>query len=153
VPVEGERKILPLVVGPASDQLPRVSPDGKWLVYQSNESGRFEVYVRPFPTSGARVQISTDGGTEPLWNHAGTALYYRDAIGQLTEVKVTTGASFSIGARRVLLNGDYLIDASHANYDVSPDGTFLVLRRAGAESQPIIVHNWVRELREKTARR
>jgi serine/threonine-protein kinase len=153
VPLEGEKKILPLVVGPASDQQPRISPDGKWLAYQSNDVTRFEIYVRPFPNSGARVQVTTEGGTEPMWNRAGTALYYRDGLGQFVEVKVTTGTNFAIGARKVVITGDYLTDASHASYDVSPDGRFLLLKRAGAESQTIIVHNWVRELREKTARR
>jgi serine/threonine-protein kinase len=153
VPLQGEKKVLPLVVGPASDQQPRISPDGKWLAYQSNDVNRFEIYVRPFPNNGARVQVTTEGGTEPMWNRAGTALYYRDGLGQVVEVKVTTGANFSIGARKVVITGDYLTDASHASYDVAPDGRFLLLKRAGAESQTIIVHNWVRELREKTARR
>jgi hypothetical protein len=106
--------------------------------------------VRPFPGTGARTQVSSDGGTEPIWNRGGTSLFYRDAIGQFTEVKVTTGANFSIGQRKVVVTGEYLTDASHANYDVAPDGSLLLLKRAGAESQTIIVHNWIRELREKT---
>jgi serine/threonine-protein kinase len=153
IPLESERKVLPLVVGPASDQMPRLSPDGKWLAYQSNEAARFEVYVRPFPGNGARVQVSAEGGTEPVWNRQGTALYYRDPLGQITEVKVTTGANLSIGARRTVVTGDYLTESSHANYDVSPGGKLLLLKRAGAGSQTIVVHNWVRELREKTAGR
>lgn len=95
-----ERKIVPFVLSPASDQMPRISPDGKWLAYQSNDGARFEIYVRPFPGDGARTQVSTEGGTEPIWNRTGTALYYRDALGQVNEVKVTTGASFSIASRK-----------------------------------------------------
>jgi hypothetical protein len=68
-------------------------------------------------------------------------------------VDVTTGTSFSIGARQVMLTGDYLTDSSHPNWDVAPDGRFLMLKRAGAESQTIVVHNWARELREKTGQR
>lgn len=64
---------------------------------------------------------------------------------------MTTGARFTIGARRVALAGDFLQDASHASYDVAADGRFLMLKRAGAEAQTIVVHNWARELREKTA--
>jgi serine/threonine-protein kinase len=153
VPMKGERTITTLVSGPSTESLPRISPDGNWLAYQSNESGPFQIYVRPFPGTGARVQVSTSGGTEPIWGRSGKALYYRDEVGQITEVVVTTGASFSIGDRRVVASGDYLTDASHANWDVAPNGKFLLLKRAGAESQTIVVHNWIRELREKTANR
>jgi serine/threonine-protein kinase len=153
VPMQGERKVMSLVTGPSTESLPRLSPNGRWLVYQSNESGPFQIYVRPFPASGARVQVSTNGGTEPLWGRDGKTLYYRDELTRVTAVTVTTGAAFSIGGRRVVATGDYLTDASHANWDVSPTGKFLLLKRAGAESQTIVVHNWIRELREKTARR
>jgi serine/threonine-protein kinase len=153
VPMEGEKKVVPLVVGPATESLPRISPDGKWLAYQSNEGGRFEIYVRPFPGGGGRVPVSNNGGTEPIWDRTGKVLYYRDDFGQVTAVTVTTGESFSIGQRRVVATGDYLVDASHANWDVGPNGHFLLLKRAGAQSQTIVVHNWGRELREKTARR
>jgi len=64
---------------------------------------------------------------------------------------VTTGGRFSIGKRRTVLTGNYITDASHASYDVAPDGRFLMLKRAGADAQMIVVHNWGRELREKTA--
>ena len=152
-PQTGTRVVTPLVTGPLTEQMPRLSPDGKWLAYMSNESGRFEVYVRPFPASGARVQVSDVGGTEPIWRRSGRSLYYHGPNGEIVEVGVTTGARFSIGARTVVLTGDYLTDASHADYDVAPNGRFLMLKRAGAESQTVVVHNWGRELREKTAPR
>ena len=66
---------------------------------------------------------------------------------------MTTGNDFSIGARAVQLTGDYLTDSSHPNWDVAPNGNLLLLKRAGAESQTIVVHNWASELREKTAPR
>ncbi len=151
VPLTGDRTVVPLVTGPETESMPRLSPDGKWLAYQSNEGGRFEIYVRPFPASGARIQVSDNGGTEPLWGRSGRSLYYRGPLGEVVEVGVTTGSGFSIGARKVVLTGDYLTDATHADYDVAPDGRFLMLKRAGAESQTIVVHNWGRELREKTS--
>ena len=80
-------------------------------------------------------------------------MYYRGASGNVIAVSVTTGATFSIGERRAVLSGDYLTDTSHPNYDVAPDGRFLMLKRAGAEAQTIVVHNWGRELREKTVAR
>jgi len=153
VPLTGERTVVPLVTGPETESMPRLSPDGKWLAYHSNESGRFEIYVRPFPGSGARIQVSDVGGSEPLWGRSGRSLYYRTQLGDVVEVDVTTGAEFSIGARKVVLTGDYLTDSSHPNYDIAPDGRFLMLKRAGAESQTIVVHNWGTELREKTAAR
>jgi Tol biopolymer transport system component len=153
VPLSGERKVVPLVTGPNTESLPRLSPDGKWLAYQSNETGRFEIYVRPFPGSGARAQVSDNGGTEPIWGHSGRTIYYRGPVGEVIEVGVTTGSAFSIGTRKVVLSGDYLTDSSHPNYDVAPDGRFLMLKRAGAEAQTIVVHNWGHELREKTAPR
>ena len=148
-----DRTVIPLVTSPFIESAPRLSPDGKWLAYQSNETGRYEVYVRPFPGSGARVQVSDSGGTEPIWGRSGRSLYIRSAVGEVAQVSVTTGSEFSIGERSAALTGDYLTDASHANYDVAPDGRFLMLKRAGAESQTIVVHNWGAELREKTAAR
>jgi eukaryotic-like serine/threonine-protein kinase len=151
VPYGGERTVTPVVVGPETESMPRLSPDGKWLVYQSNETGRFEIYVRPFPQSGSRIQVSDNGGTEPIWGRNGKTLYYRGLTGGITEVSVTTGADFSIGSRKVVLTGDYIMDSTHPNYDVAPDGQFLMLKRAGAEAQTVVVHNWGRELREKTS--
>jgi serine/threonine-protein kinase len=153
VRLTGERVVTPLATGLTTESLPRLSPDGKWLAYQSNEGSRFEIYVRPFPRNGARVQVSDVGGTEPIWGRDGRSLYYRGPLGEVVRVDVTTGASFSIGARNTMLTGDYLTDSSHPNWDVAPDGRFLLLKRAGAESQTIVVHNWARELREKTAPR
>jgi serine/threonine-protein kinase len=151
VPLTGDSSVKPIVTSPYTESQPRLSPDGKWLSYQSNESGRFEIYVRPFPESGSRVQVSDNGGVEALWSRSGTSLYYRDPAENIIKVGVTTGDNFAIGTRSSVLNGDYLTDATHANYDVAPDGSFLMLRRAGAESQTVVVHNWARELREKVS--
>lgn len=149
IPLEGDRSPEPLVTGPASEQMPRISPDGKWLAYQSDESGRFEIYVRPFPQAGARVQVSSDGGTEPLWDRTGSTLYYRAPNG-ITANTVTTAGGFVIGARRVALPGRDLPAPTHPSYDVTPDGSrFLVLRPTGEEAKAIVIHNWAREFREQ----
>ena len=153
VPMSGEKTIVPIATGPETESLPRISPDGRWIAYQSSSMNRFEIYVRPFPGPGAAMQVSDVGGTEPLWSRTGKALYYRGPAGDLMEVTVTTGVAFSIAARKSVLGGDFRTDASHAGYDVGPSGGFLVLKRAGEESQTIIVHNWIREFREKTAPR
>jgi serine/threonine-protein kinase len=152
VPLSGERKAISIVAGPDAETMPRLSPDGQWLAYQSSESGRFEIYVRRFPGPGARVQVSDSGGTEPMWSRTGRSLYYRNQEGAVVEVVVPPGTEFSIGQRRVVVSADYLTDASHPNYDVGPEG-FLLLRGAGSETQAIIVHNWSREVVEKTRKR
>jgi serine/threonine-protein kinase len=130
--------------------MPRLSPDGHWLAYQSTITGPNEVYVRPFPDSGLRVQVSTETGTEPLWSHSGDALFYRSAQG-IMSVKVTTGASFGLGERKLVLTGDFLTNASHPNYDVAPDGSgFLMVQRPGQEVRTIFVQNWLPELIART---
>jgi Tol biopolymer transport system component len=151
VPMQGEKRPLPLATGPGTELMPRLSPNGKWLAYQSTVSGRFQVYVRPFPGNGAVTQVSVTGGTEPVWSPSGTELLYRDPEGPIISVKVTTGTTFSIGERRPITSAEYVTDASHANYDVARDGRLLMLRRAGEEAKTIIVHNWIREFRAKTA--
>ncbi len=142
--------MTPVVTGPGTESMPRLSPDGRWLAYQSSGLGRFEVFVRPFPGTGSPLQVSTLGGTEPIWDPTGRALYYRDDLGQITRVTVTTGDNLTIGVRRVVVAGDYLTDASHPNYDVSPAGEFLLVKRAGDPSRAVVIHNWGRELRAKT---
>jgi eukaryotic-like serine/threonine-protein kinase len=132
-----------------SDTHPRLSPNGQWLAYQSNETGRFEIYVRPFPGSGARIQVSDNGGTEPIWGRDGRSLYYRSGDRDIQQVAIGTSDGLAIGVRRTAWTGEFLANVTHANYDVAPDGRFLVIRRAGAESQTIVVHNWVRELRAR----
>ena len=149
VDLKGDRTLQPMATGPSSEQMPRLSPNGKWLAYQSDQSGRTEVYVRPFPNDGARVQVSNAGGGEPMWDRTGRTLFYRAADG-ITAVPVTAGAEFSIGARTLVLATTDPPDATHQSYDVAPDGThFLLRKRAGGEAKAIVVHNWRRELREK----
>jgi serine/threonine-protein kinase len=152
VPLTGElRPLLSLAAGPAVAAMPSISPDGRWLAYQSDESGRFEIYVRPFPNPGTRIRVSTDGGSEPLWTRNGKALVYR--VGQsVVSVGVSTSPTFTIVERRTLLSGNYLTESTHQDYDISPDGTRLLMVKATeASSSPVIVHNWRRELREKLA--
>ncbi len=143
-----DHRLVPLVTGPAIENLPRVSPDGKWLAYQSNESGRVEIYLRPFMGPGARVQVSDHGGAEPIWAPNGRAIYYRTLEG-VVSVALMPGANVSIGERHLIVAGEYMTDPTHADYDISRDGTqFLMLKRVGI-LKGVIVHNWAIELREK----
>jgi Tol biopolymer transport system component len=111
-----------------SEQHPWLSPDARWVAYTSNQSGRSEVYVQAFPGSSGRSQVSTDGGTEPVWARSGRELFYR--VGdRMMAVAVESRSTFKAAAPRVLFTGRYASVAwGEANYDVSPDGRFLMLR-------------------------
>jgi len=126
------------------------SPDGKWMAYASNESGRREVYVQPYPGPGGKWQISTDGGQEPVWNPRGNELFYRSGRSMMA-VAIDTESGFTPGTPQRLFDGPYMPSVySFANYDVSPDGQrFLMLKRVGTGdvTQITVVLNWDEELK------
>jgi serine/threonine protein kinase/Tol biopolymer transport system component len=147
----GDHKAQPFVQTPFTETAPVFSPDGHWLAYVSDESGRSEIYVQPYPGPGGKYQISTEGGTEPVWNPKGRELFYRQGD-KMMAVEITTQPSFSISKPRMLFEGPYLpTPQSFSNYDVSADGQrFLVLKPAGqaqASTQINIVLNWTEELK------
>jgi eukaryotic-like serine/threonine-protein kinase len=150
----GDRKVQPFLQTPFNETSPRFSPDGRWLAYISDESGRFEVYVQPYPGPGGKWQISTDGGTEPLWNPNGRELFYRSGD-KIIAVEIITQPSFSAGKSRVLFGGPYQpTPATLTNYDVSPDGQrFLMLKPSeqaqAAPTQINVVLNWSEELKRR----
>jgi Tol biopolymer transport system component len=137
---------------------PRFSPDGRWLAYSSNESGRYEVYVQPYPGPGGKWQISTEGGGEPLWNPNGRELFYRNG-NKMMAVEVTTQPGFTPGKPRLLFEGGYTPStALSTNYDVSPDGQrFLMLKpvetQTSTPTQINVVLNWFEELKRRVPTR
>jgi eukaryotic-like serine/threonine-protein kinase len=158
----GPDSLLPLVAAAGFDEIaPALSPDGRWLAYVSNESGRNEVYVRPFPqVSAGRWQLSRTGGAEPNWSHNGRELFYRDPGGDLIAVPVSTDAAFTPGAPRVLFSSRaFRAGASrHESYDVTPDGRFVFMRQlqqeTPTEAAPLIyVENWLPALQAAQRRR
>jgi serine/threonine-protein kinase len=132
------------------EQSPQLSPDGRWVAYRSDESGKSEVYVQSFPEPGARWPISTDGGTEPVWSPDGQELFYRNGD-KLMVVAVELGSTVRAGAPRVLFEAEYAtVLWQDANYDVSPDGNrFLMIGETRTErpSQLNLVLNWTEELK------
>jgi len=147
------RKAQPFLRTPFNESAPRFSPDGHWLAYISNESGRNEVYVQPYPGPGGKWQISTEGGTEPVWNPNGRELFYRSGD-KMMAVDIATQPGFAAGKPRMLFEGQYVPTPLTAPYyDVSPDGQrFLMLKPAEQEQAPTqinVVLNWFEELKQK----
>jgi serine/threonine-protein kinase len=131
------------------------SPVGHWLAYVSDESGRPEIYVQPYPGPGGKWQISTDGGTEPQWNRNGRELFYRNGD-KMMAVETTTQPSFSAGNPHVLFEGRYLarmFPLTTISYDVSADGQrFLMIKeteQAQSAAQINVVLNWQEELKRR----
>ena len=144
----------PLIVTEFNELNAEISPDGRWLAYRSNESGRDEIYVRPFPNVEAALwQVSTNGGQHPVWARSGDELFYRGLDGSLMQVPVELQPRFVAGTPTKLFEGPYLRGAGRA-YDVSPDGSrFLMIKEGdgpGDGSSPpgiVVVQNWFEELK------
>ncbi len=149
-----ERKAAPLHETTFKEGAAQFSPDGRWLAYVSNESGRFEVYVEPYPGPGGKWQISTEGGTEPLWNPNGRELFYRSGD-KMMAVDIATRPRFSVGKPKVLFAGQFQPSPSqvqNANYDVSSDGQRFLMVKPGQDHAPTqinVVLNWFEELKQK----
>jgi Tol biopolymer transport system component len=151
----GDSSLVPLLTGQASEIMPSLSPDGRWLAYSSDESGAPEVYVRPFPeVASARWQVSTAGGSQPLWAHSGRELFYRNGRNDLVAAEVRTSPAFSVGQQRALFSAaQYLILGGFQSYDVSPDDRRFLMVREGAttqESELVLTQNVFQELKART---
>ena len=125
-----------------------IPTDGEWFAYQSNESGRMEIYVRPYPGPGGRQLVSTNGGQEAVWSRNGRELFYRED-NRLMVVNIDASAGLKIGIPRVLFEG-YDFVTSGTNYDVSPDGQRFVMVQGSQQAVPPelrLVLNWTEELK------
>jgi serine/threonine-protein kinase len=166
VNLTGERHLDLLLHGPQSETNPEISPDGKWLAYESDESKVPEIYVRPFPNIEAgRWQVSSGGGSRPVWARNGRELFYEspELPGSRTlkiwAVPVEAGATFTNGLPQRVVDGPYLSPQSGRSYDVSADGKkFVMIKDAtpapasGAVARPsqlVVVMNWQEELKQR----
>ena len=138
-----DRKASPLARTEFDEVAGAFSSDGRWLAYASNESGRFEIYVKTFPELGGNWQVSTAGGIEPRWRRDGKELFYLTTDGKVMAVEVHTDGAFEVGTPQALFVTPFK-NASGWRYDVTPDGQrFLVNRPVDEESSPItLVQNW-----------
>jgi serine/threonine-protein kinase len=125
-----------------NESAPALSPDGQWLAYQSDEAGRMEVYVRPYPGPGARVPVSVHGGTEPAWSRDGRELFYREADSMLVAA-VTLRPNFAVTGRRVLFTGAFLQGGAFREYDVAPDGQHFLMIQGGTTASTLIAMHHV----------
>jgi serine/threonine-protein kinase len=147
---EGDSSVTRLVAGRGLDRRGSVSPDGRWLAYETDETGAWEVVVRPFPaTDAAKRQVSAAGGTNPRWSRDGKELFYVDGDRDLIALPVTLSPSFSTGVPRRLFSLD---SAGLVSYDPTPDGSrFLAIRSIESDrwNDVIVVQNLFEELRRQ----
>jgi len=149
------RRITPFRATKANEVCPDFSPDGRWLVYASDQEGRFEVYVAPSSGAAGAIKVSHEGGTEPGWARNGKQLFYRSQAGtQMWAVDVQTGAEFSAGKPRLLFQrtGFGVAGFSSRCWDISPDDQrFLMVKREERPLKPvtemILIQNWFEELK------
>jgi len=149
LPLTGERKPFPFLSRPLNENQGVFSPDGKWVAYQSNESGRNEIYVRPFPGPGGQWQVSTGGGASPRWRADGKELYYLAPDGKLMAVPVAAqgaaqGAALAPGTPEALFQTHAPSFPFRPQYDVARDGRFLIDTEVETTStEPIhLLLNW-----------
>jgi serine/threonine-protein kinase len=151
--MDGDRKPEPFLHSRYNEAQPIFSPDGRWIAYVTDESGREEVYVRPYPGPGDLIPISTDGGMEPVWSPDGKVLYYRDVSGnKMMSVSFITEPELHVGKPKVLFEGKYFGGAPWGrNYDIAPDGTrFIMITDEGQivkSTQINVILNWSEELK------
>ncbi|MBA2626543.1 MAG: serine/threonine-protein kinase [Gemmatimonadales bacterium] len=126
-----------LLPGSFSEAAPALSPDGNWLAYQSEETGRPEVYVRPYPGLGARISISLQGGSEPAWAPNGRELFYR-AGDSLVAAAIDTHDGLAVTGRHALFAGSFMDGGHFREYDVAPDGAHFIMLSGGSGRSVLI---------------
>ena len=150
LPLVGDRKPHPFFETTSNAGGPEFSPDGRWLAYASDESGRYEVYVRPFPSGTGKWQISTEGGTQPLWTRSGE-LFYRDGD-KMMAVQITTQPTVTVSKPRKLFEGPYVM-TNLTSPGMGPDGQRFLMLKPGQQEQEAsqinIVLNWTEELKRR----
>jgi len=150
---------VPLVANPSfRERSPTLSPDGKWLAYTSDETGKFEVFVRPFPdVSSGKWQVSSAGGKAPQWSRSGDELFFVDDANDMQAARVSTKPTFGVqGKQRLFSTSGYFASAWSQAYDVTPDGKRFLMLRVGSSSTAgtgslELVQNFLPELLRKAA--
>jgi eukaryotic-like serine/threonine-protein kinase len=144
------REVTPLIDTPANERYGLFSPDGKWVAYESDESGRFELYVQPFSGRGEKRQVSIEGASGFAWTPDGRAILYADGA-QMLRVPFAPGDRARIGRPTPLFQVEMLeTNDQRQEFTVAPDGRFLMLRAgSAAPTQVHVVVNWLAEVAAK----
>jgi eukaryotic-like serine/threonine-protein kinase len=147
-----DKKPFPLVATNFSEITPAFSPDGKWLAYANNATGRQEIYIQPFPSGAGRWQVSTAGGTSPNWRKDGKELFFISLDSQMMAVDVSQkGAGLQLGAPHVLFKAAPTVRGSSGPYTVSADGKKFVMNTVAQQSitEPLtLITNWTADLKQ-----
>jgi hypothetical protein len=149
LPLRDPPTVLPLLNTGAYEGGARLSPDGRWLTYISNDTGQNEVYLRPFTGQPRQWQISTEGGTQAVWNPNGREIFYRNGD-KMMAVEISTTPDVKLAPPRVLFEQPYAFGAgiTIANYDVSRDGQrFIMVKNESSAARLNVVLNWFTDLR------
>jgi len=130
----------------------RISPNGRWVAYSADDSHAMQVYVRPLPGPGPRVQVSVDGGGNPVWSPDGRRIFFLSNQ-RMIVATVTTSPTFTVTSRKLLFTSEFSDLPGHASYDVAPDGkTFLMLKPSISGDKVIVADNWRAELHARLKR-
>ena len=154
VDIKGDRKVKPLLSTEHEELNAALSPDGKYMAFESDQSGTFEIYVRPFPDVNSRQwPVSTAGGAEAVWSHNGREIFYISPDAKMMAVRVTTSPSFELGKPEELFDvKPYYFGGLGRNYDVAKDGRFVLVKNGNAASTNTtinVVLNWVGAIADK----
>jgi Tol biopolymer transport system component len=159
VSIDGTRTPTLIIREPFDEGRPSISPDGAWIAYQANDSGRFEVYVQPFPELGERHRVSTEGGASPLWHPNGRELVYRKDRMMISVPITTTARIFGYGNPRTVFERSYVMEGSDVgggrNYALAPDGRFLMMKEekglegGSGPTEIVVILNWTEEVKRR----
>ncbi|HSE34016.1 MAG TPA: protein kinase [Pyrinomonadaceae bacterium] len=159
IDVDGDREQRPLIQGSFNIGGARFSPNGRWIAYVTDESGRNEVYIRSYPEIGTRIQVSVDGGSEPVWSRSGKELFFRNGD-QTMAVNIGLSQSLVVGKPQLLFSRYALDDSSGpaygmaAAYEVSLDGQRFIMEKYNQETAqlpaPRVILNWFDELKQRS---
>lgn len=150
---DGQGDVRDVVATPADEHEAALSPDGRWLAYTTDRTGRPEVWVKGYP-DGAPVRISSNGGNQPVWSHDGRELFYLQGDTMMS-VSVETDGEFSFAPAVELFTGPSFVTTPASpiwTYDVASDGRFLMVQKSASSPQPgkiVVVQNWFDELKRK----